>query len=370
MDKKVIIIGGGIAGLLAAIQLQTKDIPCLVIEKKRYPFHRVCGEYISNEAKPFLRNLNIYPEEFNPPFISKLQLSSSSGASTLMPLDLGGFGISRFAFDHFLFQSATEVGVQFLFEEVSEVSFTENQFRVTVRDKELLADIVICAHGKRSLLDIKLQRKFITKRSPFVGVKYHIKTDHPTDVIGLHNFTGGYCGISNVETGVTNLCYLASSKELKKNGTIEALEKNVLFKNPLLKSIFLNSEFLFEKPEVISEISFATKTPIEDHMIMIGDAAGMITPLCGNGMAMAIHSSKIACEWTVKFLHNKIDREKLERGYANEWGFQFKSRLQTGRWVQQLLFGTPFASEISTRLISKVAPLRNFIIQQTHGNTF
>lgn len=370
MDKNVIIIGGGIAGLLAAIQLQTQDIPCLIIEKKRYPFHRVCGEYISNEAKPFLQKLTVFPEELSPSSITKLQLSSGSGASTMIPLDLGGFGISRFAYDHFLYQYATNVGVQFLFEEANEISFTENQFSVALRDKQFSAKVVLCAYGKRSLLDVKLQRKHISKRSPFVGVKYHIKTDHQPNVIGLHNFTGGYCGISNVEAGVTNLCYLASSKKLKERGTIEAFEKNVLFQNPILKSIFLNADFLFDKPEVISEISFATKTPLEKHMLMIGDAAGMITPLCGNGMAMAIHSSKIASEWVVKFLQNKIDREKMERGYANEWTHQFKTRLQTGRYVQQLLFGAPFAAEFSTRVISKVGPLRNIIIRQTHGTPF
>jgi flavin-dependent dehydrogenase len=53
--KRVIIVGGGISGLITAIQLAHADIPSLLIEKKTYPFHRVCGEYISNETVPFLR---------------------------------------------------------------------------------------------------------------------------------------------------------------------------------------------------------------------------------------------------------------------------------------------------------------------------
>ncbi len=370
MSEKIIIVGGGLAGLLTAIQLQTQNIPCLVVEKKRYPFHRVCGEYISNEAKPFLERLNLFPSALAPTSISRFQLSSMRGKTSTMPLDLGGFGISRFAYDNFLYSSALSLGVEFLFEEVNAITFEANQFTVMANTQKLFSRIVIAAFGKRSLLDVKLDRKFVKKRSPFVGVKYHIKTDHAADLIALHNFDGGYCGISNVENGITNLCYLASAKQLKENAGIDGLEENVLCRNPLLKSIFANSDSLFDKPEVISEISFETKAPVENHIIMVGDAAGMITPLCGNGMAMAIHSSKIAVEWITQFWNSKIDRTTMEISYRKEWNHNFKSRLQTGRYVQRLLFGTPFASEIASGLISNIKPLRNFIMKQTHGVPF
>ncbi len=370
MNEKAIIIGGGIAGLLSAIQLQTQDIPCLVVEKKHFPFHRVCGEYISNEAKPFLEKLDLFPESLQPPSISRFQLSSVRGKSSTMELDLGGFGISRFNFDNFLYEKALGLGVEFLFEEVSSIKFEEDRFAISTSNATLFSRIVVGAFGKRSLLDVKLEREFVKKRSPFVGVKYHIKTDHPSDLIALHNFDGGYCGISNVENGITNLCYLASAKGLKQNGNIEALEQNILHQNPLLKSIFANSDFIFDKPEVIGEVSFATKKPAENHIIMVGDAAGMITPLCGNGMAMAIHASKIACELIVKFWYSEIDRVTLEKSYTEIWNQKFKIRLQAGRYVQRLLFGTPFASEIASGLVSNIAPLRNFIMKQTHGEPF
>lgn len=370
MNKKAIIIGGGIAGLLSAIQLQARDIPCLVVEKKRFPFHRVCGEYISNEAKPFLKKLDLYPGSLNPPSISRFQLSSVRGKTSTMNLDLGGFGLSRFNFDNFLYEKAMALGVEFLFEEVTNVSFEDDRFAISTSNTTMFSRIALAAFGKRSLLDVKLNRGFVKKRSPFVGVKYHIKTNHPSDLIALHNFDGGYCGISNVENGITNLCYLVSAKGLKENGNIEALEQNILYQNPLLKSIFVNSDFIFDKPEVIGEVSFATKAPVENHIIMVGDAAGMITPLCGNGMAMAIHASKIACELILRFWHSEIDRATLENSYREMWDQKFKIRLQAGRYVQRLLFGTPLASEIATGLVSNLAPLRNFIMKQTHGAPF
>ena len=68
------------------------------------------------------------------------------------------------------------------------------------------------------------------------------------------------------------------------------------FKNPFLEKIFTESNFLFSEPATISQISFDKKSQVEHHILMIGDAAGMITPLCGNGMSMAFHSAKIAFE--------------------------------------------------------------------------
>jgi flavin-dependent dehydrogenase len=51
---------------------------------------------------------------------------------------------------------------------------------------------------------------------------------------------------------------------------------------------------------------------------MIGDTA-LIHPLCGNGMAMAIHSAKLATENTIHFLEKRISRSTLENDYLNDW---------------------------------------------------
>jgi len=300
--KNVSIIGGGLAGLTTGLQLARAGINVLLFEKKKYPFHRVCGEYISLETEGFLKSLLIYPGKFNPPIIKRLQLTSVNGKSAVLPLDMGGFGISRYSFDHFLFDRAKAEGVAIYEDcEVEATHFEDNQFTLKTAQKNFTTDVVIGSFGKRSKIDMQLGRSFIKKRSPYLGVKYHIQTDHEEDLIALHNFRGGYCGISNIEEGKANLCYLTHNDNLKRHQSIKEMEEHVLFRNPFLKSIFKNSTFLFERPETINEISFETKNPVEDHMLMTGDAAGMITPLCGNGMAMAIRASKIVSELAIKF---------------------------------------------------------------------
>lgn len=369
--KRVIVIGGGLAGLIAAIQLARAGISCIVIEKKAYPFHRVCGEYISNEVVPFLKSIDVFPSQFNPPKISKFLLSSVNGRFETMPLDLGGFGISRYTFDYFLYEKARALGVEFfLHQEVEMIHFHKEVFEVKTRANEWKADVLIGTFGKRSRIDQLLKRQFIDQRSPYVGVKYHVRTNHPNDLIALHNFPGGYCGMSNIEAGKTTLCYLSHRDNLKQYRNIRDMEENILFKNPLLRSVFKNAEYLFERPEVINEISFQTKGPLEDHILMAGDAAGMIAPLSGNGMAMAIRSAKILSELVIRFVNEaSFTRAMLERNYVASWNQNFRSRLWKGRQIQKL-FGHSFMSKVAVNLAMHVRPLANAIIRGTHGDPF
>lgn len=371
--KDVVIIGGGLAGLINAIQLADAGLKVCVVERKSYPFHRVCGEYVSNETLPFLKSINTYPEELAPANITRFQLSSASGKSLQMPLDAGGFGISRYKFDEYLYKKALAKGVEFILEtKVNAVDFHTDHFRLILdKGREITSKLAIGAFGKRSNLDKELERDFFKKRSPYIGVKYHIQTEYfPKNTIALHNFKDGYCGINAIEDEKICLCYLTTRENLRQYGNIPEMEKQLLHKNPFLKAIFTNSDFLYDKPEVINEISFAPKTPVENHILMSGDAAGMITPLCGNGMAMAIHSAKILSDKVIDYFNEKAgNRQKLETDYSKEWNNLFAKRLWTGRKIQAL-FGKEILSEIAVSACKNIKPLAKFVMQRTHGKPF
>lgn len=364
--QDIIIIGGGLAGLIAANLLGKAGKQVLVIEKKAYPFHRVCGEYISNEVRGFLMKEELFPSDLDIGDIHTFQLTSTKGKSVSMPLDLGGFGVSRYALDNFFYHKAKKNGAEFLLQhQVEEVFFDveEKKFILTLGDgSQLCCNHLIGAYGKRSKVDKFLGRGFMSQRSPYIGVKYHIQIDYDPNTVALHNFEGGYCGINRVEDGIFNLCYLGSREQLRAAGTIEQMEADFLWKNPFLKSIWKNSEFLFERPEVINEINFSPKQPVENHILMAGDAAGLITPLCGNGMAIAIHTGKLAAEALIKF----TERNEIERFYTSKWNAHFRQRLWVGRNVQKL-FGAKGVSEFSVSLIKRSPFIANQIMKRTHG---
>jgi len=366
-----IIVGGGLAGLINAIVLSRRNNKVLLVERKTYPFHRVCGEYISKEVIPFLNSIDCFPNHLDPSDLTRFLLTSIRGKSIERPLELGGFGISRYNLDLFLAEKAKSYGTELLEGTiVNRINFNDELFEIELSDgTSVQSKVAIGAFGKRSILDKNLDRDFMKKRSPYVGVKYHVKTDMAADLIALHNFEGGYCGISKIDEGKFNVCYLASRDLLRSSGDIASMEQNFLMQNPWLKEIFINSEFLFDQPEVINEISFEEKEPVFNHILMSGDAAGMIAPLCGNGMAMAIHSAKVCAEVADSFLKSEISRLEMEKIYRRQWRKIFARRLWLGRNIQRL-FGSGRGSEFSVGLLKRSSFAARTIIRQTHGQPF
>jgi flavin-dependent dehydrogenase len=136
--------------------------------------------------------------------------------------------------------------------------------------------------------------------------------------------------------------------------------------NPHLKYILENSKPVFEKPLTISQICFEKKENVENHILMMGDTAGLIHPLCGNGMAMAVHSAKLASEQTTDFLSGKISRNEMEKNYSLNWNKNFKQRLIYGRILGSILEHSRL-SEILTELITHLPFFLPVIIRKTHG---
>jgi flavin-dependent dehydrogenase len=369
----VLIIGGGLGGLTAALDLRQRGYAVTLVERKQYPFHKVCGEYVSNEVLPYLRRLHADPAGLEPAAISRFLLSSPAGRTLTAPLDLGGFGVSRYCLDYFLFQQARARGVEFVQATVADVTFDigADHHCVTLADgQQLTARAVLGAYGKRASLDRQLQRPFFQRRSPYLGVKHHLRLpDFPRDLIALHNFADGYAGISAIEDGKLCFCYLTTRHNLKTHGTIAQLEARVLAQNPHLARILTEAEFLYAQPEVINEISFAPKSCVENHVLMCGDAAGLITPLCGNGMAMAMHGAAIAANHLQSFLAGRTTRAQLEVAYRREWEQQFGQRLRVGRAVQGL-FGRPLLSEAAVGGLRFLPAVVRGLMRQTHGAAF
>ena len=371
----VIIVGGGLAGLVASILLSRQQKKVLLLEKNGYPFHKVCGEYVSNEVLPFLQSIGFNPFEHGAAAISRLRISTPSGKNIVANLDVGGFGLSRYTMDEALFHLAVKNGSTVLTGmRVSEIIFNDQLFNVkTYSDDAFFSPIVIGSYGKRDTLDKKLNRDFIQSKTGYMGVKYHIKTDYPKQEVGLDNFNGGYCGIVKIENSQYNLCYLYQRNKDVSFSSIPELEQEVLYKNPVIKNIFSSSEFIYKEPEVINEISFSRKPLIENHILMCGDSAGLITPLCGNGMSIAIRSAKLLCDLLISsgLLNHQpitaVNRAKMEQNYQQLWNSQFRRQLFLGRSLQQF-FGNAMVSEWGLRTIHSIPSLERYLISSTHGS--
>ncbi|MBC9932223.1 NAD(P)/FAD-dependent oxidoreductase [Chitinophaga qingshengii] len=368
LEHHIIIIGGGLAGLTSAIHLCRAGLRVTLIEKNTYPRHKVCGEYISNEVLPYLQWLDADPAVLAPAPISRLLLSAANGKTITAPLPLGGFGVSRYTLDHFLLNKALAAGMQLITDTVTGVQYHGDYSEVYTKTQGMITGtVVLGAFGKRSNLDQRLSRAFLRKPAPWLAVKAHYAGTFPDGLVALHNFPGGYCGISKTETGALNICYLVQTDSFRPYGDIDQHREAVLFRNRHLKEIFTQSRPLFDQPLAISQVSFEQKTKVEQHILLTGDTAGLIHPLCGNGMAMAIHSARMAATAILRYCNDAAyDRRRMETDYRREWEQAFSRRMKMGRLLNHLFL----KDRLSTWAVQQMASLPAvlpFIIRQTHG---
>ncbi len=368
------IIGGGLAGLSLSIQLAEAGLKVILFEKNEYPFHKVCGEYISMESWDFLQQLGVDLSYMNLPIIKKLEITSMKGFVLKHDLDLGGFGISRFLLDKTLSEIAVAKGVIVkVATKVTSAVFENNHWQIIAKGCTYNAKISCGSYGKYTpgfipKMEGYSQQKRLLKN--YIGVKYHIRTDLNSSTIQLHNFQDGYCGISKIEKDQYCFCYLTGAENLRNNGNnIQELERNTLSRNPFLKHYLANAEFIWKEPLVISNVHFHAKQPTIKNFILLGDAAGTITPLCGNGMSMALHSSKIVSNCIIKWYDTNNSSDKLIFEYGKAWSHTFKTRIKTGYYLQSL-FGKELITDWALRFLSKTPGLTNDLVNLTHGKPF
>jgi menaquinone-9 beta-reductase len=359
------IAGGGLAGLSLAISLAQRGHKVVLFEKNTYPNHKVCGEYLSKESHDFLLRLGIPLQEIKIPHINQVEITSPNGNKISRPLQMGGIGISRYSLEALMATTAIEAGVKmYTSTKVENIDYQNDVFTFSTTSGNFTTQVAAGSFGKTSNLN--------STQKPtrnYVGVKYHIKGHFNENVIGLHNFEGGYCGASKIEDDKFCLCYLVDAESLRKAGSIQKLEKTVLSQNPFLNDIWNTAEFLFQEPLTISNITFSYKAAVTNHILYLGDAAGTIAPLTGNGMSMALRASHLANPLISDYLQQKITRQQLEKKYTDIWLKQFGMRVQISKNLQNL-FGKKHLTNLTIGALKYFPGLTDILIRLTHGEKF
>ncbi len=370
----VALVGGGLAGLAAAILLARAGWRVILFEQERYPFHKVCGEYLAEESLPLLERLGVPLAALNLPQIQRAVFSSPAGHVLDFPLQAGGVGISRYTLDALLVEQARLAGV--VVQDGVAVRRVEGQpgaFVLQTAQAAVSARTVCGTWGKYSSLDVSLQREFTLPRyrpQGLIGVKYHVQLDFPRDQVVLHSFPGGYCGLSAIENERYCMAYLASTQALRAcDGDVEALEQTVLAYNPHLRDLLSRRQVLYAKPLVIAQVHFRSKTAQTRGILMAGDSAGLIAPLSGNGMSMALRAAVVLAELLPVYLRGACQFAELEAQYTRAWQQLFQRRLRTGRWLQACL-RQPWAADLLIHLLQPFPGLVATLHRQTHGDSF
>ncbi|HEX2865724.1 MAG TPA: NAD(P)/FAD-dependent oxidoreductase [Ignavibacteriales bacterium] len=372
------VIGGGPAGSMAAFELSKKGFNVCIIEKKSFPRETLCGEFISREVTQALGSLGLMKTflKLCPNPIHKFKLVFSNRKTLEAGLTFTAFGLSRSVFDSFILKQARKEGAVVLQPaEVKEIRRLREGYTLTVQKDErqiiLQAKNVIAAYGRQTALDRKLNREFAAIKSHMNGVKLHVPEKYtpgfPKDEIHIYTGEGIYCGINRVDEGKVTICFLEDRT------TFEAAPKMhlkfLIDNNWSLREIFSPEIFdVIDSSPIYGtgNIYFGKRNLVENGIFMAGDAAGVIAPLAGDGIAMAFQSGRLAAETLEKKLQNKLNTAEAEAFYSNEYKHLFSTRLRNAMFIQQALLNPDLAYPAFA--LSKVFPgLLRYLINSTRG---
>ncbi len=318
-----------------------------MIEKKIFPREVLCGEFLSHEVISALKEFGLYDEflSMHPNRVTQFRFIPENGVEARHALGFEAFALKRSHLDQLLLSNATSSGATvFQPAEVISIQRRENSFEVLCKTSDgmrtFFANNVVAAYGKQNILDKQLKRDFVSHRSGYNGIKYHVNknmmNDFADNEILIFSANGIYCGVNSIGSNEATICFLSDknvNQQDPKNALNVLLEKNTKF-----RSLFVRDPF----PELqklpvygTGNIFFGRRNVVEHGIYMIGDAAGVIAPLAGDGIGMAIESGTLIAQVLIESKKNNFNNKATESLYAKEWNDLFSKRLTVALRLQK-----------------------------------
>jgi flavin-dependent dehydrogenase len=314
--SKVVIAGAGPAGSSLAIRLADKGFEVVLIERDKFPRQKLCGEFISPESLSHFRELDVLDAMLvvGGDRIERTSFFAPSGRSVTVSSEWfgdsgGALSISRAAMDSILLERARAAGVEVIEETHVFGLELENgsvrQLRAKSADGnrfEIGGDLFVDATGRSGQLG-KLAVKSKTEDprpkidSRLIGFKAHLENVRlERGNCEIYFFDGGYGGLSFIEGGLANHCFLVRADRFKASGSVGELLETVVFRNRRAADAMRGSRPVFDWLAVSVDGFGKKRIRAAENLFSVGDAAAFIDPFTGSGMLMALESSAVFAE--------------------------------------------------------------------------
>jgi flavin-dependent dehydrogenase len=378
-DNEVTIIGGGPAGSAAAINLAVLGFDVCIIEKKNFPRETLCGEFLSLEVIENLKRFKIYEEFISlcPNPIKYLRLINNDGKEISASLNFPAFGLRRSVFDNLLFETAKANNIKVIQPaEVKEIRREGKSFVLKIKNENaeefyLRSGYVIAAYGKQNILDKSLNRSFVNYKSNLNGVKLHINSglfqEFDREEIRIYLSDGIYCGINAVDNNYITVCFLEYRNKLSsssRKNLLNQISDSLKFRN-LFKSGY--EEFIKSKTVYgTGNIFFGKRNTTENGVFMIGDSAGVIAPITGDGIGMAFQSAKIISQILGNVRSGEYSIKEAENRYRSGWNSLFRKRIYVSYIIQKLIMNN-YGRILSVNILNNFPQALPYFIEVTRG---
>lgn len=372
--RDIVVVGAGPAGSGLAAALGALGWDVLLVERRALPHHKVCGEFLSPEAQSSLRTLGVYDAiaGLAPSRLGQARLVTSRGVALAVGLPGDAWGISRYALDEALARAAEGAGVE-LRTGVSAQGLeqTAQGWRVDLRTAgeptPVEARAVVLACGRHAPPGLRPVRPRAAQGPSYVGVKCHYEELAMPPRVELFLFPGGYAGINPIEGGRANLGLLARRETFQQaGGNVRAMIAAAARWNPALAQRLAGARALPDTEVAVAPVDTEVAATPWDRVARLGDAASMIPPLCGDGMAMALRAAELCVPLAHAFLRGNSSADDWAQRYCTAWHQEFDQRLWVGRRLQALL-AAPFLGDALIGLGNALPPLAAYFVHATRG---
>jgi len=372
----VVIAGAGPAGSVAATVLARAGARVALIDRVRFPRHKLCGDTLNPGVLAILKRLKLASivDACGVP-IAGMVLTGENGASVegRYPDGLIGRAVRRSDLDWALVRDAVRAGAHFMDDTMVLAPIVEGGGRdapvggLWVRShgvkRAIRGSATIAADGRRSRIafELGLTRHPARPRRWAVGV-YAERVDGTSPLGEMHIRRGCYIGVAPLPNGLTNVCVVKPSwaGDVDLGDPLGAV-KAVLARDLVLGDRFSRARFV-AAPSVIGPLAVdATNTPIPDGLLLAGDAAGFVDPMTGDGLRFAVRGGELAAESALRALahgwtgvHDRLAAFRREE-------FQSKYRFNRAlRWV----VGSSGTVRLATAGASLLRPILRALISR------
>ncbi len=347
----VLIVGAGPAGAVTAIVLARAGARVLLVDRARFPRHKLCGDTLNPGALRLLRALDLLEPVARAGMpLGGMRVTGEGGVSVdgRYPVGVVALAVTRYQLDMLLVDAAVDAGVRFepgvL---VRETLARENGHGPEVsgvvlcgrngRPLRVQARVTIAADGRHSRLAFGLglachpawPRRWAVG-SYFEGVgdlttlgEMHVRRDH-------------YIGISPLPDGRANVCLVTSDRQGMSHPMGRLFE--VLGRDPILSQRTAGARAVVPAT-VVGPLAVDTRSAGMPGLLLAGDAAGFVDPMTGDGLSFALRGAVFAAETALAMLHggSRDGHVALEhrrrRAFARKWRFNRVLRRLVGSGV-------------------------------------
>jgi len=355
MRTDFIIIGGGVTGLSAAIRLSEAGADAVLLEAGEYPSHKVCGEFLSPEALPILDRWEIAPAAE----VKTLKLILPK-RQWITALPQNAATLSRCRLDEALAQRAQHNGIQIkTCAKVERVDIPKSEGqRFTVfltTGEQYTAPVLLVSTGR-------LMNSLSGKKTPefqYIGVKAHFEGIALPNELNMYLLPGAYFGVAPIGAGRVNVAGIIACSQMEAQhprATLSSfLERH---DGSTLAKTLESSHCLFDDWMVGPVPEFGVrKQHLWPNTFFLGDAAGVIPPATGNGLAMGLTSGILAADYALK---------RQPQTYRQHWKSVYAPRISKGILLHRLFLAPRLPRAIP--IICQVFPsLYDYVFRSTRG---